>query len=484
LRADGDARSATGEGEADASDEDNTAPRTGGIAMETGRMESQSRWLPHTALALGMAAVLATGNAAAAGFQLQENSVRSLGSAFAGTGVKEGDTSVVANNPATMTRLEGTTVQADVSVIDLNYEFQGSGTDAFGRPLSGSNGGNAGGVTPVPAFSVVHRLDNGIALGAMVSAPFGLKTEYEPGWVGRYFARTSDVRIVDLTFAAAFDMSDRFSLGIGAIYSKAEVMLSKEIDFGALLYANPETRPLPFAQPQARDGLVEITGEDAGIGWLVGTNLRATDRLTLGLTHRSKIDYELQGEVDWTVPGDVAAVFAASPGSSVLFQDGGASARLTTPAITTLAASYKASERLMLLGTASHTGWSTLQEVRIEFDNPDPDAVEPFGWKDAMFYSLGAEYRLNDAWTLRAGIARDQTPTSIEYRTPRLPDDDRIWYSVGATWRVREALDVDFALTRIEPDDPRVDIARGGSRVTGPFDGNANLLCVSAQYRF
>jgi long-chain fatty acid transport protein len=450
-------------------------------------MESQSRSLPRSnrsALALGVAVMLAAGNAAAAGFQLKENSVRSLGSAFAGSGVKEGDASVVVNNPATMTRLDGTTVQADLSVIDLNYEFRGSGTDAFGRPLSGSNGGNAGGVTPVPAFSVVHRLDNGLALGAMLSVPFGLKTEYEPGWVGRYFARTSDVRIVDLTFAAAFDLSDRFSLGVGAIYSTADVLLSKEIDFGTLLFTNPATRPLPFAQPQARDGFVEVTGDDSGIGWLVGANLRASDRLTLGLSHRSQIEYRLEGEVDWTVPGDVAAVFGASPATSVLFQDGGARAELTTPAITSFSASYKMGERLLLMGTVAHTGWSTLQEVRIEFDNPDPDAVEPFEWEDSMFYSLGAEYELNDAWTLRAGIARDETPTSIAHRSPRLPDDDRIWFSVGATWQVRDALDVHFALTRIEPDDPRVDIASGGSRIAGPFDGNANLLGVSAQYRF
>jgi long-chain fatty acid transport protein len=318
----------------------------------------------------------------------------------------------------------------------------------------------------------------------MLSVPFGLKTEYEPGWVGRYFARTSDVRIVDLTFAAAFDVTDRFSLGVGAIYSTADVLLSKEIDFGTLLFTNPATRPLPFAQPQARDGFVEVTGDDSGIGWLVGANLRASDRLTLGLSHRSQIEYRLEGEVDWTVPGDVAAVFGASPATSVLFQDGGARADLTTPAITSFSASYKVGERLMLMGTVAHTGWSTLQEVRIEFDNPDPDAVEPFEWEDSMFYSLGAEYELNDAWTLRAGIARDETPTSIAHRSPRLPDDDRTWFSVGATWQVRDALDVHFALTRIEPDDPRVDIASGGSRIAGPFDGNANLLGISAQYRF
>jgi long-chain fatty acid transport protein len=453
--------------------------------METVRMELQSRSsFPHRVLVLGVAAALAAGDAAAAGFQLKENSVRSLGSAFAGSGVKEGDAAVVVNNPAAMTGLEGTTVQADVSVIDLNYRFRGSGSDAFGRPLSGGDGGNAGGVTPVPAFSAVRRLDNGIALGAMLSVPFGLKTEYEPGWVGRYFARTSEVRVVDLTLAAAFDLGERLSLGVGVIHSSAEVLLSKEVDFGSLLFADPATRALPFAQPQARDGFVEVAGDDRGIGWLAGARLRATDRLTLGLSHRSEIDYDLAGEVDWTVPADVAAVFAANPGSAVLFQDGGARAAVTTPAITTLSASYAAGERLTLLGTASRTGWSTLDELRIEFDNPDPDAVEPFRWKDSMFWSLGGEYRLNPAWTLRAGIARDRTPTSIEHRSPRLPDDDRTWYSLGATWRMREALDVHFALTRIEPDDPRVDIANGGSRIAGPFDGNANLLGISTQYRF
>ena len=122
--------------------------------------------------------------------------------------------------------------------------------------------------------------------------------------------------------------------------------------------------------------------------------------------------------------------------------------------------------------------------MRIEFDNPDPDAVEPFEWSDSTFVSLGAEYKLNDRWTLRGGIADDQTPTSLVHRTPRLPDDDRRWYSIGATWAVSDALDVNFAFSHLKPDDPRVDATSSGSRIVGPFDGSANLYGVSAQYRF
>jgi long-chain fatty acid transport protein len=447
---------------------------------------NQANRTTFSALALGIAGVLAMGQAGASGFQLKENSVKGMGAAFAGSGVNTGDSSVVVNNPATMTQFEGTTVQSDVTVIDLSYQFEGSGTDALGQPLTGSDGGNAGDVTPVPALSVIHKLDNGLALGAMVSAPFGLKTEYDDGWMGRYYAHTSDVKIVDLTLSAAVDIvPDVLSVGIGAIYSRADVTLSKSVDFGTLLFANPATNPLPFARPQAADGFAEVSGEDNGFGWLVGVNLRPSEKFSLGLSYRSEIDYDLEGSVDWTVPANVQAVLGASPTTSPLFRDGDVTAALTTPSVLNLAARYDITDRFAVMGSWSETGWSSLREVRINFVNPDPDSVEPFDWKDTEFVSLGAEYKLNDAWTLRGGAAFDETPTNIESRTPRLPDDDRTWYSIGATWQLSEAMEVSFAVTHIKPDDPRVDIADNqGHHLAGPFDGDANLYGISGQYRF
>lgn len=442
-----------------------------------------------TSLALGIAGALAFGQIQASGFQLKENSVKAMGSAFAGSGVKTGDTSMVVNNPATMTRFEGTTVQADVTVIDLNAEFTGGGQDVLGQPLTGGNGGNAGGVTPVPAMSVVHKLDNGLALGAMVSAPFGLKTEYEDGWVGRYYAHTSDVKIVDLTFSAALDLvPDHLSVGVGLIYSRADVTLSKSVDFGTALFGNPATRPLPFARPQMRDGFAEVQGNDTGFGWVLGINLRPTDRLSIGYSHRSEIDYDLTGTADWTVPQDVAAVFAASPTTRVLFQDGNVTAKLTTPTIDTVAVDYQVTDQLSLALTYAETGWESLQEVRINFANPDADSVEAFNWDTTRFMSIGGEYQLNEAWTLRAGYAYDEAPTTLATRTPRLPDETRKWYSIGATWQMSEQLAVSLAYTRIMPDRPQIAIvtppAQGGQRLSGAYDSDVNLFGVSAQYSF
>ena len=443
-------------------------------------MSIAARAIPLSVLALGVVAALAAAPVHAAGFQLKENSVKSQGTSFAGTAAKTGDSSVVTNNPAVMTQFEGTTVQADVTVIDLNYEFEGSGTDAFGRPLSGSNGGNAGDVTPVPALSMVHKFDNGLAFGAMVSAPFGLKTEYDAGWVGRYAAQKSEVEVIDLTFSAALDITDRFSVGIGAIASRADVTLSRGVDFGGLLFP----APLPFAQPQGADGLVEVQGNDNGFGWLVGAHFRPTDSLAFGLSYRSEIDYELSGTADWTVPGTVATVLGVNPATAPLFKDGDVLADLTTPSILSFGATWQPTDALAISATYSETDWSSLREVRIQFANPDPDAVEDFDWKDTYFASLGAEYKASDRLTLRTGVGYDESPTKLETRTPRLPDANRLFYSAGATFAVSEALDVNVAYTRIEPRDPKIDFTTGGSRIAGPFEGNANLFGISTQYRF
>lgn len=449
-----------------------------------------------TALALGIAGALAFGSVHASGFQLKENSVKGLGAAFSGVAVDDSDSSVVLNNPAVMTQFTGTTLQADVSVVDVQAEFTGNGQDLFGRPITGGNGGDGGGAAAVPAMSMVHKFDNGLAVGAMVSAPFGLKTEYEPDWVGRYTADTSDLKFVNLTLSAALDLSDQFSVGAGLVYSHADVTLSKSVDFGALIAGQLLASGVPagslpaYARPQASDGFFEIRGTDNALGYVFGLNFRPTDKLSMGLSYQSEIDYQLSGDADWTVPTAARATFDASPTTQPLFRDGGGSAPLTTPSTTTFGVSYQATEALKVMGNYAETGWSSLQDVRIDFSNPDPEAREEFRWGDTRFWSVGTEFKLNDAWMLRAGYGYDETPTTYQYRTPRLPDEDRRWYSIGATWTLSEALEVNLAYTFIQPDTPKVGIierSSTGARVHtlfGEYDSTVNILGVSAQYRF
>jgi long-chain fatty acid transport protein len=461
-------------------------------------MEFVSKATRISALALGIAGALACGQAQASAFQLKENSVKAQGRAMAGSASAKGDASVVVNNPAVMSTFTEKTVQTDLTAIDLSFDFTGGGTAAAGsplaRPLTGGNGGNAGGVSVVPAASFILPLSGEfeyLTLGAMISAPFGLKTDYDSDWVGRYHALESDVKLVDLTLAASLELSDSFSVGLGLVYERADVTLSNAIDFGsaicriniaACITPNPVSAPYG---PQKNDGMVKIHGTNNGLGWIAGANWRPTDNLSFGYSHRSEIDHELEGSGDFTVPANVVPVLAAgAPGQ---FLDGDAGAKLTTPSIDTFSGTWQTNERLALMAEVSRTDWSSLKEIRITFDNAaQPDSAEDYNWKESWFYSVGGEYAFNDKFTFRAGVARDDSPISRPYRTPRMPDQDRMWYSVGLTWKATENFDLSASYVKIDlVDTPEVDIlSSSGSRLVGEYDGGADLYGISAQYRF
>jgi long-chain fatty acid transport protein len=454
-----------------------------------------------SALALAVGCALAFGGQAhASGFQLKENSVKAMGRAFAGSASAPGDASVVANNPAAMSSFKKATVQADVTVVDLSADFTGGGVAAAGsplqQPLRGSNGGDAGDTTPIPALSAIFPVgDTGMTVGAMISAPFGLKTEYEPTWVGRYTAIKSEVKTVDLTLAASFDFGSNVSFGLGLVYERAEATLSKAIDFGSricqlnvALCVTPNPVAAPYG-PQKNDGQISVDGDDTGIGWIAGMHIHPSENFALGFSHRSEIDHEIQGTADFTIPGNVTPLLAVGAPGQFVDTAGGAS--LTTPSVDTISVTYGINDNWTVMGDWSYTQWSSLKEVAIRFGNPrqQPNpAVEDFRWSDTSFWSLGTEYKLNDQWTLRAGYAEDQSPTNNQTRTPRLPDADRQWFSLGATWAPSEHWEVSAGYTRINTDDPTVDLqpslATSGSTLRGSYSANVNLWGLSGAYKF
>ena len=455
-------------------------------------MQKLTRPTRFSVLALAVMATFAASHASASGFRINENSAKGMGRAFAGSGVSNGDAAVVTNNPAAMSGIDENMFQTSVTFIDLDADFTGNGSAAAGSPLAsplrGGNGGDPADPAAVPATSAIFPIheDSGLTLGAMISAPFGLKTEWEDGWVGRYSAITSEVTVIDLTLSAAVDVTDRFSVGVGFIYERAEVALSNDIDFGAgicalsiTLCTTPTPASAPFG-PQKNDGRVVVEGADTGVGFVAGLQFRPTDKLTIGYSHRSEIDHDLEGDADFSgVPAIVAGTGR--------FSDSKATAPFTLPSIDTFSVMYKVTDDFALMADAVRTGWSSLRDVTINFANPrQGTTVEAFDWDDTMFYSLGGEWAMSDRFTFRAGVAFDETPTNDVTRTPRLPDADRKWFSAGVTWNASEHLSIDAGYTHIMVDDPTINNVRSssGSTLSGTFDAQANLFGVGAQYRF
>jgi long-chain fatty acid transport protein len=427
------------------------------------------------ALPLALAAALSGQNAHASAFQLKENSAEGLGRSFAGSAAAPGDCSVVANNPAAMSEFKGDCFQADVTVINFATKFHGSGEDFLGRPLTGGNGGDGGVTQPVPAIYYVHSMDQW-ALGVSLTVPFGFKTDYNDDWVGRYEALKSDLQSPALTFAGSWKLSDEFSLGASFIAQRTKAELSQAIDFGTIL-AGPTNGAL---LPQEADGFGSLKGDDWGYGFGLGLLWKVTPNDKLGINFHSQIDHTIDGDGKFLVPSNVLPLLGGA------FTDSPGKADFDTPAFATASWWHTVDDHISLGADLGYTHWSSFDKLVVHYSNPaQPDSVSIFDWKDSWFFSLGGDYRLDNNWTLRAGVAYDQTPTRDSTRTPRIPDGNRTWLSFGLGYNVDENLKFEAGYVHLWVDDGTIEhTSPTFSTLTGHFQSSGNLLAVSGQYRF
>jgi long-chain fatty acid transport protein len=206
--------------------------------------------------------------------------------------------------------------------------------------------------------------------------------------------------------------------------------------------------------PRAVDGYAEIEGDDWSSGYNVGFAWTPTPNWTIGLTYRSTIDHELEGDGTFLVPAPAPPLTAGGA-----FTNTSGSAKLDLPAFAEPGAKWRATSQLAVYASAQWTEWSNLEKLRVEFANPaQPDSVEELSYKDSWRYSIGAEYRLDPQWMLRAGFAIDESPTQAEFRTARIPDNYRRIYALGAGWTPSSSpWSVDLAYNRVEVEDTDFD---------------------------
>ncbi|MGH8126298.1 MAG: OmpP1/FadL family transporter [Rhodanobacteraceae bacterium] len=432
------------------------------------------------ALSMAVAGALVSPVASASGFQVSEDTALALGRAHAGREAAGNDLSVVLNNPAGMLNFDTYAVQIDATAIDVSAQFHGIGSDAIGQPLSGGDGGNAGGVNGVPAISVLIPVAQNWRLGFGINAPFGLKTQYDTGWVGRYQALKSSVKTMDVTGSVAWAITPQFFVGFSVIAQKATVDLSNAIDFGAVLAG----MQVPGFLPQSADGTLRLRGDNWKWGWQVGAEWKPTSQDTLALDYRAKINHHINGQAYFTTPQSVQYVLAQA--QLPIFQNTPGGGDLATPAVASLSYWHKTLGPISWGAELSWTGWSSFSQLAISFANPVQPSVDiPYKWRNTWFGSLGMDYQLNSRWTLRGGVALDQTPTRDFSRDPRIPDAARKWVAIGATYSPTSNVQLNIGYAHLFVDNSDVnDISATGDQLVGSFDNAGDLLGVSLQYKF
>ncbi len=448
-------------------------------------MNPKSGSLLRAAVQAAALAVITSGfstQISASGFAVTENSASAQGNSYAGAAAAAEDASTVWFNPAGMMKLDGNQIVVVGHFIkpDSTFTNQGSTHGDGTTEILGSNGNDAYPPAFVPNFYWVTAISEEMKFGLGINAPFGLVSDYDDTWVGRYHGVLSDLKVVDINPSLALQLNEKVSVGIGLNIMLVDVSLTSAIDFGAV-----------FNSPGTVDGFADLQGDnldgidDLAYGLNIGLMYDITPKTTLGLAYRSEVDIDVTGTAKFKVPPSAAPILSAIP-----FQpSGGLKASITLPQSFSVSIAHDYG-KLKVLADVTWVGWSSFDELRIRYDDPgQPDTVTTEDWDDIFRYSIGVDLQYSDKVTLRTGMAYDETPMpSAERTTPRIPDNNRTWLSFGATYIINPEFTVDIGYSHIFVSDTRINNTVESSlpaleaNLEGMYESSADIL--SAQLRW
>ncbi|HFC53782.1 MAG TPA: aromatic hydrocarbon degradation protein [Gammaproteobacteria bacterium] len=428
---------------------------------------------------------LLTGTVSAAGFALIEQSTSSMGSAYAGSAAGTGDATTIYFNPAGMTELEGAEAVFGLHIVQPSTKFSDDGSSGpGGAPLGSNRGGDAGVTGLVPNFYYSRGLTPELKFGLGINAPFGLSTEYDKGWIGRYHAIESHMQSVNINPSLAWQASEQLSVGAGISLQYLSVELTNAIDQAALCSKLASDMGAPFTNcagiPTTNDGYANVSGTSWGWGANLGLLYRIGNATRIGAAWRSSIKHELEGDAEFDGIHPVL-------GGAGFFTNTDASAEVELPATLSVSGYHQLNSRWALLGDVTWTQWSSFDELRIEYDaGSQGPTVQREEWEDSMRYAIGIHFRHSDQMLLRAGLALDQTPIpSAELRTPRIPGNDRTWLTVGMNYSISPQLSLDVGYAHLFVKDSGIANDNGaGATLKGGFESQTDILSGQLNWRF
>lgn len=451
-------------------------------------------------LSAGMLMCCASSGAFASGFALLEQSSSRLGTAFAGTAAAADDASTIFYNPAGLSKLTDTQFLVVASGVLIKSEFNNQNSqNALGQPLGGE-GGDAGDWNAVPAAYFALPINDQFAFGFGINAPFGLKLEYENGWMGRFQALNNEIQTYNFNPSLSWRVNKQLSFGIGADYQRIQAELTNAVNYTAVVAQGLQTLAAAGQVPVAAvpgliaanaglEGHTAVRGDDSAWGFNAGVLFEFSDDTRIGLSYRSSIDYTLEGGVRFEAPTSTNAIGQGiiTAASASTLATGPATVDLKLPDIAT-ASFYHRMGQVELMADIAWTGWSSIQELRIVRDTGTVLSVTPEHWEDTWRYAIGATYQLNDQWKLRGGVAYDGTNVPDSTRTARLPDSERTWVALGAQWNPGDAWVVDVGYAHLFADDASLNQNDGNAQARGFLIGQqesaVDIVSAQISYKF
>jgi long-chain fatty acid transport protein len=431
-------------------------------------------WCVRGALVVGSAAGVVLGATVAAqagGFAIREQSTAGQGASFAGVAAG-GSLSSMFWNPAIITQYYGKTIQADAAGIFPNAQHSYSAS-TLATLLGGINPSYLNGVSDsgddalVPSTYASWQINDKVWLGISVNAPFGLSVSFPTAWAGAAYAQNSEVKSYNFAPTIAYKINDMLSVALGV------QMQYMKVSYDQLAAPVPTT-------------IANLEGSGWAFGFTAGATFTPMPGTVIGIGYRSALDQDIDGTLSATTGG-------STPGSI--------STEIRLPDMVTIGLRQRIGDRFTLLAGFEWSNWSRIGTTTVRTPSgatatiSGGQVVLPFQYDDGYLYSLGGEYQYSPALTLRAGIAFEKSPITDNVRTPRLPDNDRTWYSVGASYKVEQVrgLTLDAGYSYIDVKDTPINLGPttgnpwsgpGSTVYAGSVDSHVHLLSVGLRYQW
>lgn len=434
------------------------------------------------ALALGAASM----NAGASGYRFGSQSVSAQGTAES-NGAEAADASTIFANPAGLSRLEGRQFMGGVTAVLPHSTFQDSGSTRFTRTPTGgktSQDDYAPEVVAAPSLYYSQKIDDRWTAGVGVFVPYGTKLDYDWDWSGRYALTNIKLEAVTINPSVSFKLNEQhaFGFGIDAEYMKATLGQGVDVP-GSVIAAQASGSGAALARQiaalggnpallaRAGDAHGSVEGKDWGYGFNLGYMYSPTASTRFGIAYRSSIKHELKGGAIWDFSG-VTSDRVVNGVLQTASHRANSAARvdLRTPETLSINAFHQFDEKWAGMADVTWSRTSRMENIDIQFvGTTEGDETIRQQWKNTVRVSLGGNYKLNDAVTLRAGIAHDDAPVrSDALRHAALPDSDRMQLSFGANWKLTPNSSLDLAYSYLDFKD-----------ANGNYTNNCNPLATT-----
>ena len=426
-----------------------------------------------------LAGIWAARPAGAAGFGIQEHSAAQMGTAYAGAAAAGEDAAALADNPAAIARLTTPQIVVNGTLALPNLPFSSTGsTLPTGAPIRGPND-DGGTPALLPNFFWAAPVWDGLHVGFGLLPSFGLATDYQGFWVGRYNAQASDLTSLDLAPTVAYRVVPGLSVGFSPVARYTKVKFTNAVDFGSVGAA----LGIPGAVPGANDGTAKLKVSGWSFAFNGGVLLEPTDTTRIGVAYFHSDAARVTGSVQFGL-SPVGSVISVATGA---FTPADASSLIGYPDHATVGIVQSLTPELDLRAGATWTQWSSFKQELITFSNPaQAPSLMVENWRDTIALGLGTTYRVDPVLVLRAGLSYDQTPVpDPAHRDARLPDSSRYGVAVGCGYSLTDSTSIDLAYEHLFGGSAGLNVTTAtGDRIVGTTRLSADLVALQVNVRY